>query len=50
MAKLVAPETVNIELTSGELEIIRTGLRHTVVYGTVEEEDRAKYLLADLAQ
>lgn len=50
MAKLVQPETVAVELSPGELETIRTGLRHTIVYGTVEEEDRAKELLADLAQ
>lgn len=50
MATLIQPEKIGVELTPGELETIRTGLRHTVVYGTTVEEDRAKELLADLAQ
>jgi hypothetical protein len=50
MAKLVQPETVAVELTTGELETIRVGLRHTVIYGTTQEEDRAQALLADLAR
>ncbi len=50
MAKVVQPETVAVELTPGELETIRVGLRHTVMYGTTSEEDRAQALLADLSQ
>lgn len=50
MAKLVQPETVAVELTPGELETIRVGLRHTITYGTTAEEDRAQALIADLAQ
>ncbi|MFB7823839.1 hypothetical protein [Streptomyces hydrogenans] len=48
MAKMVQPVTVAVELTPMELETIRVGLRHTITYGTVAEEDRARELLGDL--
>ncbi|MFI2213001.1 hypothetical protein [Streptomyces sp. NPDC020141] len=50
MARMIQPETVAIELTLLELETLRTGLRHSMIYGSPDEEDRAQPLLADLSK
>jgi hypothetical protein len=49
MAKFTQPKTLTLELTRAELDILRVGLNHTIVYGTTPEEDRARMLLADLS-
>ncbi|MFD9442125.1 hypothetical protein [Streptomyces sp. NPDC060001] len=48
MATLKRPDTVAMELTRAELATLRTGLSHTIMYGTTQEEDRAQALLDDL--
>lgn len=48
MASIRTPDTVTVDLTREELETIRTGLRHTITFGTTSEEDRARDLLSDL--
>lgn len=48
MARVTQPDTVTLEVNRTELETLRVGLRHTITYGTTQEEDRAAPLLADL--
>ena len=49
MAKLKAPETVTVELTTAELSLIRVALKLVKDFGDVDDWDAAGDLLADLA-
>ncbi|MEV0444045.1 hypothetical protein AB0I84_18760 [Streptomyces spectabilis] len=49
MAKVREPETVVIEMSRREFDLVRTGLRLIDNFGDIDDMDDAKKLSADLS-